>query len=118
MSMRTKNPAGSARSRILRRLSTALALSTSSPSCVSFSEMLRSMPDAIDRVDHGEVLARRRVGLVEAADALAEQVERDRQAARLDRARRLDRLGDGLAGDEAAARSWSAGACRSATPAS
>ena len=38
--------AGPARSRILRRLSIVLALSTSSPSCVSFSEMLRSRPDS------------------------------------------------------------------------
>ena len=99
--MRTKKPAGSARSRILRRLSTALALSTSSPSCVSFSEMLRSMPDATIASMTLEVLARRGVGLGEAGDALAEQVERDQHAARLDGARRLDRFGDGLAGDEA-----------------
>ena len=46
MSTRTKKPAGSARSRILRRLSTAVALSTSNPSCVSFSETLRSMPES------------------------------------------------------------------------
>ena len=85
-----RNPAGSARSRILRRLSTALALSTSRPSCVSFSEMLRPMPDCDDRVDDVEVVARRRVGLVEVRDALAELVERQHQAARFDGARRLD----------------------------
>ena len=102
MSMRTKNPAGSARSRILRRLSIALALSTSRPSCVSLSEMLRPMPRRDHRVDHREVVARRRVGAVEVQHALAEQIERDVQAARFDGARRLDRFGDGLAGDEAA----------------
>ena len=51
MSMRTKKPAGSASSRIFRRLSTALARSTSSPSCVSFSEMLRSTPASMIALD-------------------------------------------------------------------
>src|SRR2546428_239466 len=47
MSIQTKNPAGSARFRIFRRLSMALALSTSSPSYVSLRERLRPMPDAM-----------------------------------------------------------------------
>ena len=45
MSIRTKNPWRSAGSRIRRMLSTAVARSTSRPSCVSFNEMLRSMPE-------------------------------------------------------------------------
>ena len=46
------------------------------------------------------VLARGRVGVGEAADAFAEVIERVEQAARFDRARRLDRFGGRLAGDE------------------
>jgi hypothetical protein len=45
MSMRTKNPLASAGSKMRRMLSTAVARSTSRPSCVSFSEMFRSTPD-------------------------------------------------------------------------
>src|SRR5579864_7766023 len=75
MSTRTKNPAGSARSRIRRRLSTAVALSTSSPSGVGF---------------------------VQVRDALAQEIERLLQAARFDRASGVDRLAHLLAGDEPA----------------
>ena len=57
-------------------------------------------PGRDHRVDHREVVARRGVGLVEAGDALAEQVECRGHAARFDGSCRLDRFGDGLAGDE------------------
>ena len=50
----------------------ALALSTSRPSWVSFSEMLRSDPEGDHGVDDRDVIARRGVGLTQAGDALAE----------------------------------------------
>src|SRR5205814_212830 len=51
MSIRTKNPAGSARSRILRTLSMAVAVSTSSPSWVSLSDTFRDGPSVVTQ--HG-----------------------------------------------------------------
>ena len=102
MSMRTKNPATSARSRILRKLSTAVALSTSSPSCVSFSEMNRSIPEAIiasitSRYSRVATVAESRLVTLSPRRSSV----RCRPCARA-RARRLDRFLDGLAGDEAA----------------
>ena len=46
MSIRTKNPCGCAGSTMRRRFSRHRSRSTSSPSCVSLSEMLRVMPEA------------------------------------------------------------------------
>jgi hypothetical protein len=46
MSMRTKKSRAAAASRMRRRLSTQVARSIVSPSCVSFSDTLRSIPDA------------------------------------------------------------------------
>ena len=61
-------------------LSTAVARSTSSPSCVSFSEMLRSMPDATIASMICDVVGRRRRRGRGARDAFAEVVERQEQA--------------------------------------
>ena len=52
-----------AASRIRRRLSTQVARSTVRPSCVSFSERLRSTPARGDLLDERDVGARRGVGL-------------------------------------------------------
>ena len=74
-----------------------------SPSCVSFSEMLRPTPAATILSMHRR--GRSRVAASASAhvgDALAEEVERLRQPGGLDDARRGDRLFDGFAGDEAA----------------
>ena len=65
MSIRTKKPRGAAAARMRAQVVAALRPSTSSPSCVSFSEMLRSMPAATIASIIVEVLARRRVGFVQ-----------------------------------------------------
>ena len=95
----------------------AVARSTSRPSCVSFSEMLRSMPDATIASMMRDVLARRRRRRLGGRDALAEVVERQEQAlARQIRARAAIASSIGLAGDEAA-REARPGAMPYATPA-
>ena len=75
--------------------------SRSSPSCVSFSEMLRPTPALTTSSMTFEVFARRLVGGCGAGDAFAEVVERLRQAACLHRARRGNRFGGRFTGDEA-----------------
>ena len=57
MSMRTKKPVGALEDPA--QVVDALARSTSSPSWVSFSEMLRSMPDSMIASIDSQVLARR-----------------------------------------------------------
>ncbi len=66
-----------------------------------------------DDVDEPEVLARGGVGFLERADALAEVVERQQHAARLERARAADGFLDRLAGDEAAREAVRRSPCRS-----
>ena len=81
-------------------LSTAVARSTSSPSCVSFSEMLRSMPDWTMASMMRPYSCARGLGLLEARHALAQVVEREAQAAVGQLRHRADGFFDGFAGDE------------------
>ena len=87
MSIRTKKSCVRPASSIRRRLSTQVARSTVSPSCVSLSEMLRPMPERDDLVDDGQVRPGRGIRLRHRCDAFAEIVERLRHAGRFDGAR-------------------------------
>ena len=102
MSMRTKNPFASAGSRMRRMLSTAVARSTSSPSCVSLSEMLRSMPEATIAPMICDVVGGGRRRGRGARHAFAEIVERQVQALARQIRDRGNRFVDRLAGDEPA----------------
>jgi hypothetical protein len=85
----------------------AVLLAGATPVFVDVDAQLRELQRQVafdagldDRVDHGQVLARRRFGFLEVGDALAEQIQRQLQAARFERARCLDRFLHGFAGDE------------------
>ena len=70
------------------------------PSCVSFREMLRSMPDATMASISCTYSRAAAVASSKERDAFAQVVERQVEAGRLQRARGVERLVQGFAGDE------------------